>query len=49
MTNDKTFKQYYRIDEVAEYYSISVSTVYRLTKQPHSNQIIFTLSVKTVR
>jgi excisionase family DNA binding protein len=26
----KPFKQYYRVDEVAEYFSISVRTVYRL-------------------
>jgi len=30
MANDKPFKQYYRVDEVAEYFSISVRTVYRL-------------------
>lgn len=30
MTNNKPFKQYYRIDEVAEYFSISVRAVYRL-------------------
>jgi excisionase family DNA binding protein len=26
----KPFKQYYRVDEVAEYFAISVRTVYRL-------------------
>lgn len=26
----KSFKQYYRVDEVAEYFAISVRTVYRL-------------------
>jgi len=26
-------KQYYRVDEVAEYFSISVRTVYRLIKE----------------
>ena len=30
MTSAKHFKQYYRVDEVAEYFSISVRTVYRL-------------------
>jgi len=29
MTNTP-FKQYYRVDEVAEYFAISVRTVYRL-------------------
>ena len=29
MTNSP-FKQYYRVDEVAEYFAISVRTVYRL-------------------
>ena len=30
MTNAKHHKNYYRVDEVAEYFSISVRTVYRL-------------------
>jgi excisionase family DNA binding protein len=30
MTSDKHYKQYYRVDEVAEYFSVSVRTVYRL-------------------
>ncbi|MBN1227951.1 MAG: helix-turn-helix domain-containing protein [Deltaproteobacteria bacterium] len=30
MPNPKLHKNYYRVDEVAEYFSISVRTVYRL-------------------
>lgn len=38
MTSAKPFKQYYRVDEVAKYFSVSVRTVYRLIEDGDLNR-----------
>ncbi|MBW2023608.1 MAG: helix-turn-helix domain-containing protein [Deltaproteobacteria bacterium] len=39
LLTQNTLKRYYRVDEVAEYFSISVRTVYRLIEEGELSRV----------